>query len=272
MKYKLIAVDVDGTLLDSSEKITDRTRKAINCAIGRGLIFTISSGRPVQAVRPIIKELGLEGDMPIICYNGAMLLMGMSGEILYEKPLSAINSKKIFELGQDYGTTVMIWTGNRLYANRLDDRAERYGMQSHAIPQLADNIDELLENGATKLLWYDETEMINKYLLSAREIFGEQININTSRPFYLEFVDSGASKALALQKLGKHLGIARRQMIAVGDGLNDISMIEYAGLGVAMENSNPEVIEKADYVTLSNDNDGLAYVIEKYILDEKMYK
>lgn len=269
MKYKLLAADVDGTLLDSNDRISERTRQAISRATEKGIIFTISSGRPVQAVRPIISELGLKGDMPFICYNGAMLVMGMSGEILYEKPLSAKNAKRVFELGQNYGTTVIIWAENRLYANRLDERAYRYGMLSHATPQLAENVDKLLENGATKLLWYDNEDAINKYLRSTREIFGDKININTSKPNYLEFVDSGASKAIALEKLGKHLGIARRQMIAIGDGLNDISMIEYAGLGVAMGNSHAEVIEKANYVTLSNDEDGVAHVIEKYILRQQ---
>lgn len=272
LEYRLMAVDVDGTLLDSNDRISDRTKRAINRAIDKGLIFTISSGRPVQGVQPIISELGLKGDMPFICYNGAMVVMGKSGEILYEQSLSAQNAKKIYMLGQSYGTTVMIWTGNSLYVNRLDERAYKYGMQAYAIPRLAENTDELLANGATKLLWYDEIEIINKYQQEARDIFGDEINIHTSKPFFLEFVDSGASKAIAMQKLGDHFGIARGQMIAVGDGLNDISMIEYAGLGVAMGNSDPEVIEKADFVTLSNDDDGVAYVIEKYILSTKMYK
>lgn len=261
-------MDVDGTLLDSNEKISERTRQTINRAIDKGIIFTICSGRPVQGVLPIIRELKLKEDMPFISYNGAMIVAGAEGEVIYERPLSAENARRIFKLGQDFGTTVMVWTGNRLYANRLDERAEIYGIQSRVSPQLAENTDDLLKNGATKLLWYDETEVINKYLLRSREILGAQIDINTSKPYYLEFVDARASKAIAMKKLGKYLGIARREMIAVGDGLNDISMIEYAGLGVAMGNSNPEVIEKADFVTLSNDNDGVAYVIEKYILND----
>ncbi|MDD4188999.1 MAG: Cof-type HAD-IIB family hydrolase [Eubacteriales bacterium] len=272
LKYKLMAVDVDGTLLDSSDRISERTKRAVNCAIDKGLIFTISSGRPIQGVRPIIGELGFTKDMPFICYNGAMLVMGLSGEILFEKPLSAENSKKIYELGQSYGTTVMIWTDNRLYANRIDERAVKYGIQAHATPEPAQNIDKLLENGATKLLWYDETDIINEYQKKTRDIFGDEINIHTSKPYFLEFVDSGASKAIAMQKLAEHFGIDRSRMIAVGDGLNDISMISYAGLGVAMGNSDPEVIKKADLVTLSNDDDGVALIIEKFILNKKCTK
>jgi hypothetical protein len=123
-----------------------------------------------------------------------------------------------------------------------------------------------MAKGINKLLWYDEIERINAFEKEMHDLLGPSVNFHTSQPFFLEFVDVNASKAIALEKLGAYYGIQREEMIAIGDGFNDLSMIEYAGLGVAMENAPEEIKRIADYVTLSNENDGVAYVIEQFIL------
>jgi Cof subfamily protein (haloacid dehalogenase superfamily) len=264
MGYRLIAVDIDGTLLDSKNNITGVTKDAIKRAVKSGIIFTISTGRPIQAVEYINRELSL--DVPFITYNGAMVVMGRSGKILYEQGMNTGDAEKIYNLGIKYDTSVMLWAENRLYVNRLDDRAQKYGEQANTKPVLIKGIHEILKYGVTKILWYDEVETINIFNQEAGKYLSENINYHTSKPFYLEFVDKKASKGIALKKIGEHYHISHEAMIAVGDGFNDISMIKYAGLGVAMGNAPDAVKQQADYITLSNDEDGLAHVINKFVL------
>ena len=264
MTYKLMAVDVDGTLLDSNSNLTEGTKKAIKAGVENGLIFAISTGRPIQGVEHFNKTLNL--DLPFITYNGAMVVMGNSKEILYEQKLSEKKAKEILDLGQKYNTTIMIWTNNNLYVTEINERTEKYKSISGVEPILIDDVDELIKSGVTKILWYDEIERINQFESEVGKYLDNKVNYHTSRPMFLEFVDINASKAIAMEKLGEYYGIKQSEMIAVGDGYNDLSMIEYAGLGVVMANAKDEIKAKGDYVTLSNDEDGVAHVIYEFIL------
>jgi Cof subfamily protein (haloacid dehalogenase superfamily) len=158
-----------------------------------------------------------------------------------------------------------IWADNQLFVNRPDERAAQYSQLSGTEPKLYRDVRDLLEKGINKMLWYDEIQRINTFEREMRGLLSPSVNFHTSQPIFLEFVDVKASKAIALGKLGEHYGIRREEMIAVGDGFNDLSMIEYAGLGVAMDNAPAEIKKAADFVTLSNENDGVAHVIEKFI-------
>ncbi len=266
MSYKLIAVDIDGTLLDSKGNLTKETIKAINEGLEKGMLFTISTGRPIQGVRPLIEKLGLVDDLPFITYNGAMLVMGKSGDVLFESNMNSEDARVIIDLGIKWDTAVMVWSNNQLYASELSEKAYKYSRISGVTPVLLEDTDKIVANGVTKILWYDEVEIINKYLNEVGKYLSQNVNFHTSQPYFLEFVNKSASKAKAMEKLGEHFNIKQSEMIAVGDGLNDLSMIEYAGLGVAMDNANDIIKEKADYITLSNDEDGVAHVIYKFIL------
>jgi len=266
MAYKLLAVDIDGTLVNSRSKLTPETKKAIKLAVNEGIIFTISTGRPLQGVRPLAEELGLEKDLPFITYNGAMVVLSKSSEIIYQQALLPKDALNIVQLGEQFGTSVMVWKNNNLYTTRLDDRAYNYSQISKVTPLLIDDISSLLKDGATKILWYDEINRINEFEQAVGEFLGGNVNYHTSKPFFLEFVDKRASKAIAMEKIGLRFGIGQSEMIAVGDGFNDLSMIEYAGLGVAMGNAAAAIKDKADYVTASNDEDGVAEVIYKFMV------
>lgn len=267
MAYKLMAVDIDGTLLDSNSKLTENTRKTIRLGVENGLIFTIATGRPIQGVEYLNKMLEL--DLPFITYNGSMVVMGSSKEILYEQKLSYSDSKDVIELGEKYGATVMIWANNGLYVTKIDERVDKYKQIAKIEPILITDVGEIIKNGTSKVLWYDDVEKIKEYQQEIGNILSENVNYHTSQPYFLEFVDKNASKAIAMEKLGEHYGIKQSEMIAVGDGFNDLSMIEYAGLGVAMANAPEAIKNKANYVTLSNDEDGVAYVINKFVLADK---
>jgi len=265
MTYKLIAADIDGTLLNNNGELTENTKNAIRKWVDKGLIFTIASGRPVQGVEKLNKELNL--DVPFITYNGAMVVMGKSKQVLYEQKLSPNDSRDIVRLGKKYNTTIMIWNDNKLFVTELNERVNSYKMISGVEPVVVNDLEQVVENGSTKILWYDEVERIQQYQKEIGEYLSDNVNFHPSRPYFMEFVDKNASKAIAMEKIGEYYGIRQSEMIAVGDGYNDLSMIEYAGLGVAMANSPDEVKQKADYITLSNEEDGVAHVIHKFLSD-----
>ncbi|NLW56941.1 MAG: HAD family phosphatase [Firmicutes bacterium] len=262
--YKLIAVDIDGTLLDSKKNLTNETIKAIQQAVRQGVIFTICTGRPIQGVEPLIDKLGL--DLPFITYNGAVIVKGKSKEILYEVKMSAADVKTVMRLGKRLGATNLLWVNNQLYADPLNENAIRYSNISKTPPQPIADLEVLLTQGVTKIVWCDEVETINRWHEQVGPFLTETINHHTSQPFLLEFVDHEVSKAKSLARLGALYGIKQEEMIAIGDGFNDLSMIKYAGLGVAMANAPEAIKEQADYVTLSNDENGVAHVIDRFIL------
>jgi len=264
MKYKLMAVDIDGTLVNDAGMITEVTKKAIKSAVEAGLIFTIATGRPIQGVEHFNELLGL--DLPYITYNGSMVVMGKSREILYEKKMDPDDAKHIYQMGTDYGSTVIVWAHNKLYVNDMNADAKLYSKQAHQAALLMENTDVVLESGVSKILWIDTIQNIDRLKMDVIGKVSENVNFHTSKPIYIEFVDKDASKAIAMEKLGKHFGIKREEMIAVGDGENDLSMIEYAGLGIAMANADEKVKEMADAITLSNEEDGVAAVIDRYVL------
>ena len=266
MQYKLLSVDVDGTLINSKKQVTPKTKEKIQQAVEKGVIFTISSGRPVQGVQLITDQLGM--DAPVITYNGAMAITGESRTIIYSCNMEKEDALQIEMLGKQRDTLIAIWSDNKLYVNHMNELALKYSTISGTEPILYTDIEPLIEKGINKILWYDDVERINAFEEELKTVINPTVNYHTSQPFFLEFVNINASKAIALEKLGNHYGISKEEMIAIGDGFNDLSMIEYAGLGVAMENAPEEIKQAADFVTLSNEDDGVAYVIDKFILNK----
>jgi len=261
MKYKLIAVDMDGTLLNSQGIITEKTKDAIRRVSAKGAIFTVCTGRPIQGVE--IYQDALIMDNPFITYNGAMIVMGDTKQILYEQGIAPADAREIFAFARTFGTTVTVWSENKLYVNQLNDRIRAYQKLSQVEPILITDEEALIARGITKILWIDEIDQIGSYQQILRHQLSRGVTFCTSKPNFLEFFDCRVSKARAMEKLGDHLGIQVEEMVAIGDGFNDLDMIEYAGLGVAMANAPEAIRVKADYVTLSNDEDGVADFLDQ---------
>jgi len=266
LKYKLIAVDVDGTLLNSKSELSEDTEKAIKNAVDAGAFFIVSTGRPAAGIKRFSKVAGV--DMPFILFNGAVVMMSMSQKVLYRQGLDISVAEEIVAAGKQRNTTIAIWTEKNLCAFSLNDRIKSYKSISGIEPLIIEKVSDLKNETIIKVLWYDEVDKISEYQTEMQDWFGEKANCHISRPYFLEFVDLKASKAIALEKIGEWFDIERKEMIAIGDGYNDISMIEYAGLGVAMGNAPDGVKSVADIVAPTNDNDGVAKIINKYILNK----
>lgn len=266
MNYKFAAADMDGTLLNDSNEITSHTVDVIRRAVSGGLIFSICTGRPYQGVERYQKQLDISG--PVITYNGAMILDSATGAVLYRQELEPEDVRKILEAGIRYNTTMCIWSDNKLYGNQLNDRIFEYSQATKVTPLLLPSIEQLLRQGVTKILWYDDTEKIHRIEKEMSETSPfHNVTFCTSKPFYLEFFNSNVSKAAAIDRIGQLYDFSSSETIAIGDGFNDLSMISHAALGVAMANAPDGVKKCADYVTgRTNNQDGVAEILEKFVL------
>jgi len=263
-KYKLIASDLDGTLLDDNSKLSARNKSAILKAVESGVIFVPTTGRPpkcIDVVTSIIDE-----DIPCITFNGAMACMSKSEKVFFSKYLDLSLAKEIYDIGLKRDLQMVLWTGSKLWTNKICKATLDYSNISSTSLTVTDNLNNLGDKGILKMLWIDTPENVAVFQSEMNEYFGNKLNCHSSLPIFLEFVSPDATKGNAIAEIGKEYGIDKSKMIVIGDGYNDISMIEYAGLGVSVANAPDEIKAVSDYVTLSNNEDGVAVVIEKFVL------
>ena len=269
MKYKLAAADLDGTLLDKSSRITDATVAAVKAAEEAGLIFTICTGRAQSTVvMGYIGRLGLA--CPVITYNGAMLIKP-DGEIVYRRDLEDADAVEAYEAGTERGTDMIVWSDNRLYFSKMTPETAFYRtFYPHAdltVIGAPNEIYDIVKRGITKIIYVSSPELTDDNQRFTDERFAGRIVGFRSSPNYIELVHKDVSKGEALMRLAEYYGIPRELTAAFGDEKNDIPMIEAAGLGVAMANAVPELKAVADYVTLSNAEDGVAAALYEMIAD-----
>jgi hypothetical protein len=263
MAVKLVALDLDDTLLDEARLVSDRAKQAIRGAVAKGVTVIIATGRMYRSALPYALQLDL--DVPLITYNGALVKCSMSGETLLHRPVDAATAAQVLELFRQRGWYIQVYRDDQLYVRERDENARYYEYIADvdAIP-VGDRLYDAVET--TKLLAMDDPASIPEIYQTVEQAFGDKLYLTISKPNYLEILNPKASKGLALAYLAERLGIDRSEVMAVGDSLNDLDMIEYAGLGVAMGNSRPEVKAAAQAVTAGNDADGVAEAIEKYVL------
>ena len=261
-QYKLLAVDLDGTLLNDDSEITERTRRAVLAAMEQGVMFVPSTGRPLCGVGHI--SAMFPGDYPFLLLNGALAVTGETKRVLFSQPLEPACAKEIFDLGVSRDIPVAVWAEGKLYASEDSALTQDYRAITGVDMPIISDLNGI--GNIEKLLWISTPEEAAQYQTEMHSHFGERVNAHTSRPYLLEFVSPKASKALALQAIGEAYGIRAEEMIAVGDGYNDVSMLEYAGLGIAMDNAPEDIKALCQYTTLSNNEDGLAALIERFIL------
>lgn len=264
MAIKIVALDLDDTLLDSSRRISPRNREAIAAAVRRGVTVTLATGRMYRATRPYAAELGV--DVPLIVYDGAMIKKGLSGETLFHQPLETATAARVLAWFKRYGWYSQVYEDDELYAVRYTDEAELYFRQTGV---RAREVGEALYTRSwqpTKVVAIAPAAQVPEIMRRLQGELGDAAYVTTSKPRYVEVLHPQVSKGRALAQLARQRGAARQEVMAVGDSLNDLDMLAYAGLGVAMGNARDEVKERADAVTAANDADGVAEAIERYVL------
>ena len=257
---------MDDTLLNDQHNISELNKSALAAAEAKGVKVVISTGRMYSSVGPYLQELALKG--PTITYNGALVKRIADDKTLYHHSIPQNHASKIIELAKQKDLHFNLYVNDQLYVNKLGPEAKHYKEIANVeLNLIKDNLAELLKEETTKIVIVDEdTAKVKKLLKEFRTLFEAEVNIFTSKPSFLEFTRQGVSKGSTLEQLAKDLKIKQEEVIAIGDSYNDLEMIDYAGLGVAMDNAVEKLKEKADYITASNNHSGVAEVIKEYII------
>lgn len=262
--FKLIAIDLDDTLLNSQVILSAKNKEAILKAQAIGVEVTLATGRMYRSALPVARELQI--DIPLITYQGALIKDPISGRIFRHRPVPIKYAREILDRGYQLGYHINIYLDDQLYVDRETAEAVEYSQNSKVPLNVVGDLRKYMSAEPTKILFSADPALLDS-LGQELSVKYPQLHITKSKNYYLEIMDRLASKGQALNDLAISMGIAREQVIAIGDSYNDIDMIRFAGLGVAMGNAWAEVKKIADYVTDNHDNDGVAKVINRFILN-----
>ena len=270
MKYQILVLDLDGTLTNSKKEITPPTLNALIEIQEAGKKVVLASGRPTRGVESLARQLHLEKyGSYILSFNGARITDCRSGEVIYNKALPADAITDIYEIAARYPIDILGYTETELLSGLTPTRYSELESRINHMPlrRTSAFCEEVSRQSNNKFLLTGEPEEIEKARQEMTARFRGYLNIYCSDPFFLEIMPQNIDKAYSLQKLLSSIGLTADEMICCGDGYNDVTMIESAGLGVAMQNAQPLVLEKADYITKSNDEDGVLNVINQFLRD-----
>ena len=266
LPFRVIALDLDGTLTNHDKVVTPRTRQALLQAQEEGAIIVLASGRPTYGITPVAEclELDKRGGY-ILSYNGGNIVNAQTGEKLFSQFLPDTVIPVLYQYAKEHQHALLGYAGNEIITEMPEDQ---YVKEESRINKMnirkVDNLTEALEPHPTKLLMTGDPSDMLKAEQELVGILGEQMDIFRSAPFFLELVPKGIDKAQSLLRLLSKINLTSADMIAFGDGYNDLSMLKLAGMGVAMANAAPEVRAEADYVTLSNEEDGVAAALKHF--------
>ena len=267
MKYKLLVLDVDGTLLNSEKEISKRTLAALLKVQQMGVRIVLASGRPTYGLMPLAKtlELGNYGGF-ILSYNGGQIINAQNGELLFERRINPEMLPYLEKKARKNGFAIFTYTEDRMIADQADNE--------HILQEAFLNRMELIEEpefsvavdfapSKCMLVSDDEEALIGLEEHWKKRLAGV-LDVFRSEPYFLEVVPQFIDKANTLGVLLAKLDIQPEEVIAIGDGVCDVTMIQLAGLGVAMGHSQDSVKICADYVTASNEEDGVAEALEHF--------
>ncbi len=267
MSFRLVAVDLDDTLLRSDGTISERTRAVLRAVQQRGVVVTLATGRMFRSALPFALRLGFE--VPLITYHGALVRHALSRETIYTCPVPREAARAVIRVGRRRNVQVNFYLDDELYVERITPVGAHYAGFASVPVQRVGDLEELLERGAPlKLLFIAPPEEQPRLAREVREEAGESVHITRSRPLYLEVIHPEATKGRGLRELAAHLGIPREEVLAFGDSYNDLELFAEAGCGVAVANACAPLKERASYVTASNDEDGVAAALEELVLKE----
>ena len=287
--YKLVAIDLDGTMLNQYGMVTEKTKNAIKKTIEKGIDVIIASGRPIDSIKTIAKEIGSEKFF--IAGNGALIYDIQKDEIIYDKFLPKEKVLEIIKICEENSISYNVYTDKTILATSLKYNVLYYQKENLKKEEskktkisIVENMYEYVKNKNEdrflKITICDEDKLIFQSIMRKLKQI-EKIEVlevsHMSRKtitqgtqeikieyYYTEISSENVDKYDAIQYLAEKLNIKNEEIIAIGDNINDKKMIEKSGLGIAMKGSSPDVIEISDYVTDSNDEDGVANALERF--------
>ncbi|MCR8715948.1 sugar-phosphatase [Stenotrophomonas indicatrix] len=266
---ELVAIDMDGTLLDPAHKLTARVKQAIARARALGVHIVLTSGRPVPGLAPFLHELGIEGDDDycIACNGGLVQRIGPR-ETVVEYPLSFDDFVYCEQVAREIGVHFQALDAQRMYTPNqdisiytvADSHLSRMPLSYRRVADMDPGMSFI------KLMMIDEPDVLDAAIARLPAALTERFAVLKSAPFFLEVFDHRAGKGPSLQKLAEHLGIDSANVMAIGDQENDLTMLQYAGTSVAMGNAIDAVKVVARFETTTNADEGVAKAIERFVL------
>lgn len=270
MTYKLIALDVDGTLLNDRNELTERTKRTIRSVHEAGAIVVLCTGRPPANTLPLMEELGLEGI--VITHNGATTIRTSDHAVLHQYPFDVRLVEPVVRYCRANGIHYDICTPFHLFTeSELDDMKLdmylRFGIEPQSVEDALGFGEKIVKLTAVG----DNEQHFDRMELEWREL-ARPLVVTRSDKHFIDVMHPDATKGAALQKLAESRGIRREEVLAIGNYFNDVEMIRYAGLGIAMGNSPDGVKAEADAVTGTNNDDGVHEALTRYVLERKKKK
>lgn len=268
MSEKILVLDIDGTLTTSSKEISPETKRGLKMIQERGHIVMLASGRPTPGMLRYAEELELKkyGGY-LLSFNGARIVNCRTGEIVYQRTLPLDVIPALFEFAKTHHCGIISYEGDEVISGNGIDKYIELEARINGMPvREVEDFANYITFDVNKCLMTAPPEDAEKYVKELQEKFGDSLSIYRSEPFFIEIMPQNVDKAASLDRMLETVGLTIDDAICCGDGYNDITMIAYAGVGVAMANARDEVKAVADYVTKSNDEDGLVDVIDKFIL------
>ena len=267
---KLVTIDLDGTLFDNVKNISMENKIAIKKCHDLGVNIVIATGRPITGVLPVLEELGLTTDKDyVIIYNGAKIFNVGTKELIFSTTINGKTVKEVYKEAQRLGVNVHAFRANdELITPKHNPYTDIEARLNHLEDHLFDfnNIND--DDIFIKAMMIDSEENINRIIPQIDKYFYDNYSCNRSSKIFFEFLNKNSDKGKGLIELAKYLNIDIKDTMAIGDAGNDLPMIKAAGIGVVMENAFPEIKKHGDFITKTNLENGVAYALEKFILNE----
>jgi len=264
MKYKLVALDLDGTLLNDDNYISEYTKSILLKLVKKGIYVVIATGRSYSSVKPKIQDLKL--GHPVICYNGAMIRDGHNDEILLETAVPDTISREMIKISRRENIHFQGFINGEFHYEKESESSSFYQELSGLNGQII-NFDNLDSLNFTKCMFIGHRDSLVTLEKSLKTDYNDRCYIAFSKPTFLEIMNIKASKAKALEKLATDLNIDIEDIIAFGDGMNDEDMLDFVGKGIIMKNGHESLKLKFENTTYTNNQDGVAKYLEG-LLDE----
>ncbi len=265
MKYKLVAIDMDGTFLNENHTVSKKNIDAVKKAIEKGVKVVVATGRDKKGIQPLMQYLDFNNHF--ILYNGSMIYDSKLDDYIERYDMTFTEAEKIFNYGVDLNTTVVVWAEEKHYTNSRESEILKYyeklNQEEFAVIKSLKEIEHLR---IQKVLFSDNAERMLEIFKELDNRVFDECQYEQSFAEAIEFYNKSCSKGNSVLKYAESLGIAPEEIIAIGDSMNDLSMIRMAGLGIAMGNATDAIKSEADFVTKSNTEDGVAFAIEEFIL------
>ncbi|HEX5324697.1 MAG TPA: Cof-type HAD-IIB family hydrolase [Capsulimonadaceae bacterium] len=264
MTPQLIALDLDGTLLTQDKRISPRNLETVQALAKQGVSIVLASGRMHQVTAIYASELGLPDDAPVISYNGAMGRTH-AGEPIFEWPVPNAEAAEIVQFCWENDYHLNFYHADMLYVSHATKWAELYYSRTGSLPHPIGDLRSMEGKEPTKLIIINEPRIVDELFVEMSDYYGDRLYLTRTDDEYLELLNPDANKGQALEEIAKRLGVPQERCLAMGDNYNDIPMLQWAGVGVAMSNSRKELFDYTSERAPDADEDGVAVYLSRFL-------